>query len=126
MKIKNVPFSVVDWHTVEQTEFKRETNNAYWKIFQNGNIQVHMVEYSPGYLTDYCCNRGRVILVLEGVMINELKHGTRNKLTAGMSYQVKDDELNPHRTCLENESNCFSWINPSFFCEKTSAHTENE
>lgn len=101
MKIENVPYSIVDWQTVQPTEHKGETGVAYWKTFEKGNIRVRMVEYSPGYLADHWCSRGHVILVLEGEMISELKDGSRQKLTAGMSYQVEDNEANPHRTYSE-------------------------
>ena len=101
MKIENVPFCVVDWKTVEQTEHKGETGTAYWKTFQQGNIRVRMVEYSPGYLADHWCSRGHVLLVLEGEMISEQKDGTKYKLTPGMSYQAEDDEKNPHRSYSE-------------------------
>ena len=101
MKIENVPFCVVDWKTVERTEHKGETGTAYWKTFQEGNIRVRMVEYSPGYLADHWCSRGHVLLVLEGEMISEQKDGTKYRLTAGMSYQAEDNEENPHRTYSE-------------------------
>jgi len=86
---------------LKKTEHKGETGTAYWKTFEKGNIRVRMVEYSPGYLADHWCSRGHVIFVLEGEMINELKDGTKTKLTAGMSYQVEDDETNPHRSYSE-------------------------
>jgi quercetin dioxygenase-like cupin family protein len=101
MKIKDVPFCVVDWSTVEPTEHKGETGVAYWRTFEKGNIRVRMVEYSPGYKADHWCSRGHVILVLEGEMVTELKDGAKFKLTAGMSYQAEDDEKNPHRTYTE-------------------------
>jgi quercetin dioxygenase-like cupin family protein len=60
-----------------------------------------MVEYSPGYRADHWCPRGHVILVLEGEMVNELKDGRKQLLTAGMGYHVEDDKSNPHRTSSE-------------------------
>ena len=80
---------------------------ATWRTFEQGNIRVRMVEYSPGYKADHWCARGHVLLVLEGELINELKDGTTNILTAGMSYQAADDEKNPHRSRTEQGATLF-------------------
>ncbi|MCU0287315.1 MAG: DHCW motif cupin fold protein [Acidobacteria bacterium] len=101
MKIIGVPFQVVDWSKVEPVEHQGETGTAYWRTFEEGNIRVRMVEYSPGYRADHWCNRGHVLLVLEGEMVTELKDGQTFTLTAGMSYQAQDDADNPHRTYTE-------------------------
>ena len=101
MKIENVPYSVVDWSKIPATEHKGETGVAYWRTVEQGNLRIRMVEYSPGYLADHWCARGHVILVLEGEMVNELKDGRINLLTAGIGYHVEDDESNPHRTSSE-------------------------
>jgi quercetin dioxygenase-like cupin family protein len=98
MKIENVPFCTVNWSKVPTTEHKGETGIAYWRTLEQGNLRIRMVEYSPGYLADHWCARGHVILVLEGEMVNELRDGRKTVLTAGMGYQVEDDENNPHRT----------------------------
>jgi hypothetical protein len=36
---------------------------------------VRIVEYSPGYLADHWCEKGHVILCLEGELQTELKDG---------------------------------------------------
>jgi len=107
MNIENVPFSITDWSTVERTEHRGEKGFAYWKTFEKGNIRVRMVEYSPGYLADHWCSRGHVLLVLEGELVNELKDGTKSILTPGMSYQVEDDNTNPHRSYTEKGAKLF-------------------
>ena len=107
MKIQDVPFTVTDWRQIETTEHKGETGIATWRTFEQGNIRVRMVEYSPGYKADHWCARGHVLLVLEGEMVNELKDGTKNILTQGMSYQADDDEQNPHRTYTDKGAKLF-------------------
>jgi quercetin dioxygenase-like cupin family protein len=97
MRIESVPFMTTDWSTVASTEHPGETGVARWRTIERGNIRVRMVEYSPGYLADHWCNRGHVLLVLEGELVTELKDGTRVTLTSGMSYQVADDSA-PHRS----------------------------
>lgn len=97
MKIQDVPFSLTDWEEVTPTEHKGETGTSFWRTFEMGNIRVRMVQYSPGYMADHWCARGHVLLVLEGELKNELKDGNTYTLTPGMSFQVADDESNPHR-----------------------------
>ena len=97
MKITDTPFCTIDWNKVTPTEHPGETGMAYWRTLEIGNIRVRMVEYSPGYLADHWCNRGHVLLVMEGELTTELKDGRVFILTPGMSYQVADDNA-PHRS----------------------------
>ncbi|MCX6169423.1 MAG: DHCW motif cupin fold protein [Ignavibacteriales bacterium] len=106
MKIENVPFTVIDWSKVVPKEFAGESGKAFWKIFEDGNIRVRIVEYTPGYLADHWCRRGHVIYILEGELITELKDGRVFKLTPGMSYQVADDN-EPHRSRTETGTKMF-------------------
>jgi quercetin dioxygenase-like cupin family protein len=106
MKIQNVPFTVIDWNNVVPKEHPGETGKANWKVFENGNIRVRIVEYTPGYLADHWCSRGHVIYILEGELITELKDGRVFKLTPGMSYQVADDN-EPHRSRTETGTKMF-------------------
>jgi quercetin dioxygenase-like cupin family protein len=58
---------------------------------------VRMVEYTPGYEADHWCQKGHVLLCLEGELHTELGDGRTFVLTAGMSYQVADG-AEPHRS----------------------------
>jgi len=97
MKIQDTPFCTVDWNQVTPSEHPGETGMAYWRTLEIGNIRVRMVEYTPGYFADHWCNRGHVLLVLEGELTTELKDGRVFTLAPGMSYQVADDTA-PHRS----------------------------
>lgn len=97
MKIQDTPFCTVNWSQVTPSEHAGETGMAYWRTLEVGNIRVRMVEYSPGYFADHWCNRGHVLLVMEGELTVELKDGRVFVLTPGMSYQVSDD-VAPHRS----------------------------
>jgi quercetin dioxygenase-like cupin family protein len=100
MKIKDVPFSVIDWDNVETEEHAGVTGKAFWKVFKKVNIRVRMVEYTPGYFADHWCKKGHIILVLEGEMTTELKDGRKFITKKGCSYQV-DDYDGEHRTHTE-------------------------
>ena len=96
MKIRNVPFTAIDWDKVSPEEHKGETGTSFWRICESGNSRVRMVDFSAGYKADHWCGRGHVLLVLEGEIVVELKDGRTFPLGRGMGFQVGDDERNPH------------------------------
>jgi len=97
MKIEGVPFGTTDWSRVPVTEHPGSTGVALWRTVEAGNVRVRMVEYSAGYLADHWCERGHVLLVLEGELVTELKDGGSHVLRPGQSYQVADGAA-PHRS----------------------------
>ena len=90
MKITNIPFGTTDWSSIERVEYKGERGVAHWRTREFGGIRVRMVEYSPGYLADHWCDKGHIILCLEGELHTELRDGSIHTLKPGMSYQVAD------------------------------------
>ena len=90
MKIENVPFQTTDWAKVPATEHPGEVGTATWRTIELGNVRVRMVDYSAGYVADHWCERGHVLLVLEGELVTELRDGRRFVLGPGHSYQVAD------------------------------------
>ena len=106
MKIEDVPFTATDWSRVPVTEHAGTTGVARWRTFEQGNVRVRMVEYSPGYEADHWCRRGHVLLVLTGEMVTELEDGSEVLLEAGMSYQVADD-ASAHRSRTKKGATLF-------------------
>jgi hypothetical protein len=90
VKIEGVPFTTTDWSCIQPSEHPGTSGMALWRTVEQGNVRVRMVEYTPGYEADHWCQRGHVVLVLEGELINELEDGTQTVLKAGMSYQVAE------------------------------------
>jgi hypothetical protein len=90
MKIPEFPFTVTDWSSVPTTEHPGTTGKALWKTLEIGDVRVRMVEYTPGYLADHWCQRGHILLVLEGELVTELEDGGSVTLRPGMSYEVSD------------------------------------
>ena len=91
MEMSGIPFGTTDWSRVEPTEHKGERGVAYWRTRSFGPIRVRMVEYSPGYLADHWCDKGHILLCVEGELHTELRDGRKFTLHAGMSYQVADN-----------------------------------
>ena len=97
MKIQDVEFCTTDWAQVPVTEHAGEVGMALWRTLEQGNVRVRMVEYTPGYVADHWCERGHVLLVLDGELVTELRDGRRVVLREGTSYQVADGAM-AHRS----------------------------
>ncbi len=97
MKMSNIPFGITDWASIQPSEHKGETGVALWRTQNFGDVRVRMVEYSPHYKADHWCERGHILLCLEGELHTELADGRKFYLSPGMSYQVADG-AEPHRS----------------------------
>ncbi len=98
MKLPEHPFTVTDWSKVPATQHPGETGHALWRTVMMGEARIRIVEYSPGYLADHWCDRGHVLMVLEGELVSELKDGREFVMTPGSSYHVSDFGDAPHRS----------------------------
>jgi quercetin dioxygenase-like cupin family protein len=100
MQIHNISFGTTDWNTIEPTEHTGITGKAFWRTQHFGDIRVRMVEYTAGYLSDHWCEKGHILLCLEGRLETELADGRKFILTPGVSYQVAD-QAEPHRSSTD-------------------------
>ena len=107
MKLPELAFTATDWSAVPETIHPGERGEARWRSFQAGDLRVRMVEYSPGYVADHWCDRGHVLLVLEGELLSELRDGRSFTLTPGMSYQVSDYGDAAHRSSTSTGAKLF-------------------
>ena len=106
MQMSAIPFGTTDWSTIPRTEHKGETGVAHWRTRQFGDVRVRMVEYSPGYLADHWCQKGHILLCLEGELETELADGRKFVLKPGSSYQVADG-AEPHRSFTASGARLF-------------------
>jgi hypothetical protein len=97
MRIDAIPFGLTDWSTIEATTHSGSSGTATWRTQQFGAIRVRMVEYSPNYLADHWCEKGHILLCLEGELETRLADGRTFVLRPGVSYQVSD-RAEPHRS----------------------------
>ncbi len=100
MNNENIPFSVINWDTIEKVDYPGERGNAFWQTLNFPGLRVRIVEYSAGYIADHWCQKGHIVHCLEGEFTSELANGTSFKLTKGMTYIVSD-ELSSHRSVTE-------------------------
>lgn len=106
MRMSDIPFGTTDWEGIERTEHSGETGSATWRTQHFGDIRVRMVDYTPGYLADHWCEKGHILLCLEGELLTELADGRSFLLTPGMSYQVADG-AEPHRSSTKTGARLF-------------------
>lgn len=97
MNMNDIPFGITDWGAIEPTEHQGIAGKALWRTRQFGDIRVRMVEYTPGYVSDHWCEKGHILLCLEGRLETKLADGRKFVLTPGVSYQVAD-HAEPHRS----------------------------
>lgn len=95
MKISNLPFDLVKWDTIKPTEHQGTKGKAIWRTAERGEIRLRMVRYDRGYVGEWC-GRGHILLVLRGKLDVELKNGRKYTLEPGTSFQVGQEEANPH------------------------------
>ena len=101
MKLSEIPFVTTDWSTIPVEHHAGDSGEATWRVQyfgpEDNRIRVRMVEYSPGYVSDHWCEKGHILLCLEGELETTLADGRVMLLRAGMSYQVADN-AEPHRS----------------------------
>lgn len=107
MQLSVSPFQVIAWDSVPVTEHAGETGVAKWRTMLIGDVRVRQVEYSAGYLADHWCDRGHILLVLDGELVTELRDGRTFRLSQGMSYQVSDFGDAAHRSSTETGASLF-------------------
>ncbi len=91
-----IPFQVTDWEKILVTQHTSETGYAPWQTMRYELLRVRLVRYSGNYKADHWCEKGHITYCIEGELTSHLKDGRLHKLKQGMSYQVTDDESNPH------------------------------
>lgn len=101
MKMTDIPFAVTDWTDVPSERHSGEAGEALWRVRHFGPddnpVRVRMVTYSPGYVSDHWCEKGHILLCLEGELETTLADGRSFVLKPGVSYQVADS-AEPHRS----------------------------
>jgi hypothetical protein len=107
MKIPELAFTTTVWDEVPTTIHPGESGEALWKTIEIGGVRIRMVVYSPNYLADHWCDRGHILLVLEGELISELRDGRVSRLKKGMSYQVSDFGDAAHRSSTKTGAKLF-------------------
>ena len=106
MDLIDFTFGTTNWPEVERTEHPGKTGVAYWRTRNFGEIRVRMVEYSANYLADHWCDKGHILLVLDGEFVLEFEDGGSEALGPGQSYQVAEN-TRAHRVVTKGGAKVF-------------------
>ena len=106
MQLSNIPFQTTDWAAIPPTAHPGVRGVAHWRAKNHGALRIRMVEYSAGYLADHWCEKGHILLCLEGELHTELRDGRTVRLGPGMSYEVADG-AEPHRSASPTGARLF-------------------
>lgn len=96
MKIEDVLFETIDWAALSPVEYKGDTGTSFWRTHQVGNVRTRIVEYSAGFCSDHWCDRGHVLLVLEGELKIRLKDSREFCLKPGAGFCASNGPENAH------------------------------
>ena len=106
MNLAGIPFQTTDWAAISPTNHEGASGTATWRTKFHGPIRLRLVEYSPGYSADHWCDKGHILLCLEGRLVTELRDGRTFQLEAGMSYEVADG-VDAHRSSTPTGARLF-------------------
>jgi hypothetical protein len=96
MKIEEIPYESVDWAALPPVEHKGDSGTSYWRTYQAGNIRARVVEYSAGFCSDHWCERGHVLIVIEGELKIRMKDSREYCLRPGAGFCASDGLENAH------------------------------
>ena len=99
--MENITFQSIDWTKIAITEHKGEIGTAFWQTLEYSGLRIRIVSYTPGYLADHWCQKGRIVHCLEGDFVSQLETGEDFSLESGMTYVVSDN-LSSHRSVSKN------------------------
>ena len=105
MRIDDLPFSPIDWSTIDPVEQPGASGTSLWRTVELGDIRVRMGEFSPGYSAPDWCTRGHVVLILEGELETELQDGRRVVQGPGMGLHIGDGHS--HRSSTRTGARVF-------------------
>lgn len=98
MMIPPQSFLAIDWDAMPPQVHAGDAGHATWRTLMVGDLRIRRVDYSPGYVADHWCDRGHVLFVIAGEIINELQDGRANLLSAGHGYVVSNHGDSAHRS----------------------------
>jgi hypothetical protein len=98
MTLDGIPFQTIDWAHLTPTSHAGAPGVATWRTAEPGGVRTRLVEYPPGYVSDHWCERGHVLLVLEGELLTEVRDGRVVAMGPGQGYVVASGQEGAHRS----------------------------
>lgn len=96
----------INWEEIQAEKIEGETGYVITKTKEIGDMKIRHNEYAAGFKADHWCEKGHILLVLNGVLIIEFKDGTSVDVTKGNSY-VLGDNVQAHKAVTLSETEVF-------------------
>ena len=106
MDINNLENMAINWEEIASDNIEGSSGYMISKTKEIGSIKIHHTTYSANYRADSWCEKGHILLVLNGVLIIEFKDGTSVDVTKGNSY-VLSDNVQAHKAMTLSETEVF-------------------
>lgn len=96
----------INWEEIQAEKIDGETGYVITKAKEMGSVTIRHNTYSADFKADHWCEKGHILLVLNGVLIIEFKDGTSVDVTKGNSY-VLGDNVQAHKAITLAETEVF-------------------
>lgn len=101
MEIAHLGNVAINWEEIQAEKIIGETGFVVCKRKEIGTLTIRYNTYSENFKADHWCNKGHILLVLNGVLLIEFKDGSSVTLTKGNSYVLADQNKEHRALTLE-------------------------
>lgn len=106
MDISNLENVAINWEEIVAERIEGESGFVISKTKEIGAIRIRHQAFSENFKADHWCEKGHILLVLNGVLIIEFKDGSSVDVTKGNSYVLGDD-VQAHKAITLAETEVF-------------------
>jgi len=96
----SIPFSQIKWQQIPSISKEGDSGTSLCKKFELPGLSICKVEYSAGYRSDFCFEKGQIFHCLEGEIIIEISGTDNINLSSGDTWLVSND-TSSHRSFSE-------------------------
>ncbi len=106
MDILNIENVAINWEEIQSEKIEGESGFVISKTKEIGAMRIRHQTFSENFKADSWCEKGHILLVLNGVLIIEFKDGSSVDVTKGNSY-VLGDNVQAHKAITLSETEVF-------------------
>ncbi len=106
MNLGKLPSTRIDWAQLPASSHPGARGTATARTFEAGDIRLRLVAYSADYLADHWCQKGHIVVVLEGRLSLELEGRPAIDVAAGDVVTLGDNDV-AHRAATDAGAKVF-------------------
>ncbi len=100
MNLEKLPSTRIDWAQLPASSHPGARGTATARTFEAGDIRLRLVAYSADYLADHWCQKGHMVVVLDGRLTLELQGRPAINVAAGDAVTLGDNDV-AHRAVTD-------------------------